>query len=141
MLGPFLAQSPRFSVFCPGGSYTGLCYLGAVARCSVVPREFPQPFLTIRARLMQLPATSRLTPQLRPLRTGKEFQAAPPLLLAPHRICFLFLFFSVPHLLFPATRLINTSPEDILAHNRDLMNGSYSVFLLVFVETIYCLSF
>lgn len=63
MLAPFLAQSARFSVFCPGGSYPGLCYLGAVARCSVIPREFPYPFLTIRARLMQLPATSRLTPQ------------------------------------------------------------------------------
>lgn len=49
MLAPFLAQSARFSVFCPGGSYPGLCYLGAVARCSVVPREFPYPFLPIRA--------------------------------------------------------------------------------------------
>lgn len=35
---------------CSGTSYPGLCYPGAVARCSVAPRELPHPFLHIRAR-------------------------------------------------------------------------------------------
>lgn len=50
MTGPLSAQSPRLTVFCPGASYPGICYLGAVARCCVTPREFPRSFLPIRAR-------------------------------------------------------------------------------------------
>lgn len=74
MLGPFLAQSPRFSAFCPGSSYPSLCYLGAVARCSVVPREFPHSFLTIRATA---DATACNQPPHSPAQTPPHWKRVP----------------------------------------------------------------
>lgn len=59
------------------------------------PQRIPSPLsYPSEPGLMQLPATSRLTPQHKPLRTRKKFQAAPPLLLAwlPTGLLFFFFF-------------------------------------------------
>lgn len=94
--GSFSAQSPRFSGFCPGTPLQvppspllpgDLLSRDLLPRSSFQvlcgPQRIPSPLsYPSEPGLMQLPATSRLTPQHKPLRTRKKFQAAPPLLLA-----------------------------------------------------------